>query len=71
MRAWLLVLMPDFNQTPRSSHMANFVEHEVVVVAQKMRSGLSEDCNEVYVVRISHYGLVMLHNHTPRVVQTP
>ena len=38
---------------------------EVIVIAQEMGAGISEDGDEVDVVRVPHYGLVMLSCLSP------
>lgn len=65
MQAWSLLLTSNYDEIPRGPHIAYFVGYEVVVIAQEMRSGLSEDSDEVDVVRISHYGPVLLRCRPP------
>lgn len=50
--------------------MAYFVGYEIIVIAQEMRSGLSEDGDEVNVVRIPHYAFILLRYRIPCVAQS-
>ena len=45
--------------------MTHVAGHEVIIIAQEMRSGISKDCHEVDVVRVPHDGLVLLHCRSP------
>lgn len=51
--------------TTSSSHISYGRTNEVVVIAQEMGSGISEDGDEVDVVRVPHKSLVLLRCLSP------
>ena len=59
-----------YGQISWSSHVAYFVGYEIVVIAQEMSSGLSEDGDEVDVVRIPHYAPILFRYRSPCVAQS-
>lgn len=65
-----LVVFCGYNQATGSSHIAYFSGDEVIVIAQEMRSWLTEDCNEVDIVGIPHYSFVLFRHRIPCITQS-